>query len=245
MANTDNNMDQYFRERLSSHEVKPSMLAWERLDSQLSHQQKKTAFPWLRVAAIGLLLLAFGYTLIRVIKEGDVEKLDKTASVQQQDVIQEENEEEETKDSQTDSAPVESFPSPKIEIPQIERSAVKPSREKQENIAEFLVEANTSNPEEAIIAVPEIELPELKLNEAVADNTPIVEAENIPVYRVVIKSYGIKEEPQKQNLIAGIENKVEKIGGFFNKVEQSLADLQDAKENLFDINTAKKEKSQK
>lgn len=245
MANTDNNMDQYFRERLSSHEVKPSKLAWERLDSQLAHQKKKAAFPWFRVAAIGLLLLALGYTLITVITEGDVEKLDTTASVQQLDVYQGESEKEETKDFQNESAPLEALPSPNQETPKIDGSTVKPSSAKQESIPEFLAEASSSSPEEVIIAVPEIELPELKLNEAVADNSPMVEAEYVPVYRVVIKSYGIKEEPQKQNLIAGIENKVEKIGGFFNKVEQSLADLQDAKENLFDINTAKKEKSPK
>jgi hypothetical protein len=67
--------------------------------------------------------------------------------------------------------------------------------------------------------------------------------EEVMTYKITIKSNGIKEEPEKQGFIAGIENKVDKIGGLLSKVEQGFADLQDAKDNLFvSNNTSKRER---
>jgi hypothetical protein len=244
MANTDKNMDQYFRDKLSSHEVKPSKLAWERLDSQLSQQQKKAAFPWLRVAAVGLLLLGFGYLIMSLVKDVEVENLDTTALVQEKIVPEINQESEDSLESATESESKVFAPASKLTEKAQVKSSTKTSKNAQENKEELLAEVTPTHPEEIKIAVPEIELPELKLDETVADNIPAVE-EEAPAYRIIIKSYGIKEEPQKQNLIAGIENKVEKIGGLITKMEQGFADLQDAKDNLFDINAAKKEKSPK
>jgi cytoskeletal protein RodZ len=245
MASTDKNMDQYFRDKLSSHEVKPSKLAWERLDSQLSQQQKKAAFPWLRVAAVGLLLLGFGYLIISLVKDAEVENLDTTALVQEQIAPEINQESEDTLESATESESPAAAPASKSADPVHAKPSTKTAKKAQETTKELLAEVTTEHLEEITIAVPEIELPELKLDETVAENVPALEAEEAPAYRVIIKSYGIKEEPQKQNLIAGIENKVEKIGGLISKMEQGFADLQDAKDNLFDINAAKKEKSPK
>lgn len=245
MASTDKNMDQYFRDRLSSHEVKPSKLAWERLDSQLSQQQKKAAFPWLRVAAVGLLLLGFGYLIMSLVKDTEVENIDTTALVQEQIAPETNQEFEDSLEPATESESNVLAPASKSTDQDQVKSSTKTAKKVMENKNELLAEVTPTNPEEITISVPEIELPELKMDEAVAENIPAMEEEEAPAYRVIIKSYGIKEEPQKQNLIAGIENKVEKIGGLISKMEQGFADLQDAKDNLFDINAAKKEKSPK
>lgn len=245
MANTDKNIDQYFRERLASHEVKPSKLAWERLESQLSQQKKKAAFPWMRVAAVGLLLLGFGYTITDFVKNTDEKNLDTTALVQKQIA------------PEIKQGPLETPESPKeyesnVEVPNTKpadsvptKSVAKPAKKAQETTNEFLAEVTPSHTDDITIAVPEIELTELKLDETIAEIVPTVDEEEAPAYRIIIKSNGIKEEPQKQNLIAGIESRVEKIGGLINRMEQGFADLQDAKDNLFDINGARKEKSPK
>lgn len=245
MASTDKNMDQYFRDKLSSHEVKPSKLAWERLDSQLSQQQKKAAYPWLRVAAVGLLLLGFGYIVMNLVRDGEIESLDTTALVQEEVAPEVNQESEDFLESVTESESDVSAPASKSTEQAPTRPITKTAKKTQESSKELLAEVTPTHPEEITIALPEIELPELKLNETVAENIPAVVEEEAPTYRVIIKSYGIKEEPQKQNLIAGIENKVEKIGGLISKMEQGFADLQDAKDNLFDINAARKEKSPK
>ena len=71
----------------------------------------------------------------------------------------------------------------------------------------------------------------------------IEEEEEVMTYKITIKSNGISEKPENQGLIAGIENKVDKIGGLLSKVEQGFADLQDAKDNLFvSNNTSKRER---
>lgn len=245
MANTDKNIDQYFRDRLSSHEVKPSKLAWERLERQLPQQQKKAAFPWMRVAAVGLLLLGFGYMIMSLVKDTEVKNLDTTALVQEKTGPEINQESEDSLESATEPELPVTAPTSKSADQGQAKSSTNAAKKTLENKSELLAEATATHPEEITIAVPEIELPELKLDETVADNIPTVEAEEAPAYRVIIKSYGIKEEPQKQNLITGIENKVEKIGGLISKMEQGFAELQDAKDNLFDINAAKKEKSPK
>jgi cytoskeletal protein RodZ len=245
MANTDKNMDQYFRERLSSHEVKPSKLAWERLESQLPQHQKKAAFPWMRVAAVGLILLGVGYIIMSLVKDTELENLDTTALVQEQIGPEINQESDESLESATESESPSTAPASKSADQGQAKLSTKTANKALENNNELLTEVTATHPEQITIAVPEIELPELKLDETVAESIPVVEAEEAPAYRVIIKSSGIKEEPQKQNLIAGIENKVEKIGGLISKVEQGFADLQDAKDNLFDINTVRKEKSPK
>jgi len=47
-----NKLEKQFRERLNSREIKPSEMAWEKLDAMLSEAEKpKAKFPWLYVAA--------------------------------------------------------------------------------------------------------------------------------------------------------------------------------------------------
>ncbi len=57
-------LERQFREQLNSREIKPSEMAWEKLDAMLSVAQKpKAKFPWLYVAAsfVGFILIAMFY----------------------------------------------------------------------------------------------------------------------------------------------------------------------------------------
>lgn len=59
-----NKLETQFREQLNSREIKPSEMAWTKLDTMLSATEKpKAKFPWLYVAAsfIGLLLIGTAY----------------------------------------------------------------------------------------------------------------------------------------------------------------------------------------
>ncbi|RVT78681.1 hypothetical protein EOD40_05455 [Flavobacterium sufflavum] len=59
-----NKLEKQFREQLNSREIKPSEMAWTKLDTMLSAAEKpKAKFPWLYVAAslAGLLLIGTAY----------------------------------------------------------------------------------------------------------------------------------------------------------------------------------------
>ena len=56
-----NKLETQFREQLNSREIKPSEMAWTKLDTMLSATEKpKTKFPWLYVAASFTALLLIG-----------------------------------------------------------------------------------------------------------------------------------------------------------------------------------------
>lgn len=64
MAMEPNKLEKQFREQLNSREIKPSEMAWTKLDAMLSAAEKpKAKFPWLCVAAsfVGLLLIGTAY----------------------------------------------------------------------------------------------------------------------------------------------------------------------------------------
>lgn len=57
-------LEKQFREQLNSREIKPSEMAWEKLDAMLSAAEKpKAKFPWLYMAAsfVGFILIATFY----------------------------------------------------------------------------------------------------------------------------------------------------------------------------------------
>lgn len=249
MANTDKNLDQYFKERLANHEEKPSRLAWERLESQLPKKDKGIWFPLMGIAATLLLFLTVGYVVwqTNMVSETGLTptseltasneeagseilvKADTTTPDQMEEPLSG-TEAQEKADSKPVNAPIN-----------------KPAQKKQkitEAPKELLAEVSLSEqrPEEVTFEAPEIMIPPLDVTEAIAQNNIEPEQEVIS-YKITIKSNGIKEEPEKQGLISGIENKVDKIGGLLNKVEQGFADLQDAKDNLFvSNNTSRKER---
>jgi cytoskeletal protein RodZ len=249
MANTDKNFDQYFKERLAKHEEKPSQLAWEKLERQLPKKEKGIWIPLMGIAATLLLFLAVGYVVWQFSQESDTSlpltaeittqkgeslsdipdetEAESLKSLEESTVIPEEQIKEQTKPTQT--------PGKKVTVP---KSI--PKETPKELLAEVSQPVERTN--EVVFETPEIIIPELDVTEAIAQND-IEEEEEVMTYKITIKSNGIKETPEKQGLIAGIENKVDKIGGLLNKVEQGFADLQDAKDNLFvSNNTSKRER---
>lgn len=257
MANKENKMDQYFREKLSYHEENPSQLVWERLDRQLSG--KKPAFsPILKVAATILIIIGFGFIIWRIsISENTssihlaeqrevalLKEIEKNILNQEHSEIKSiEIREEEVQEPSTGKDP------DREKIVQIQKqNPVKKSSEPISNLlAQDAPDIEKTRIDESLPQVSEISLPELKLNEGIALGIEPEEKEAFQEetvnYRIIIKSKGLKDEPKKQNIIEGIENNVYKIGAFLGKVEQGFADLQDAKENLFASNTPRKERS--
>lgn len=251
MANADKKFDQYFHEKLVNHEVKPSKLAWERLDSQLGKKGNAGYFPFMRIAAAIILIMGIGYIFWQVSRSEVAEK--QVAEIIQIPVQEEvlDNKpksqigQERTNGDQDGFVNTEKTPSVKNQ----ESTSKKPQTIKKPDTEspKSLLADNTEQVErnqEQLIGIPELDLPELKLDEALALNEPVGQVEEeIVEYKITIKSKGLKDEPAKQGLLEGIEDKVDKIGGFLNKVEQGFADLQDAKENLFASNVPRRERS--
>jgi hypothetical protein len=251
MANSDKKFDQYFQEKLGNHEVKPSKLAWERLDSQLGKKGKAAYYPFIRIAAAIILLMGAGY-LVWQFKTAEITRPQTAEIIQipvQEEVLDNKTEslteQEITNEIKSEFVNPESIENEKahdtpVKKPRIE---IKPVTERpKELLAENTIQTERNH--EQMIGIPELDLPELKLEEAIGmKNTEKQDDEEVLEYKVIIKSKGLKNEPTKQSLIVGIEEKVDKIGGFLNKVEQGFADLQDAKENLFASNLPRKERS--
>jgi len=240
MANTDKNIDKYFRDQLENHEIKPSGLAWERLENKLD-QNKKPAYPWMKVAASVMLLLTMG-SLIWL-------SIDFTKSQVELPV------------AQIDEKPIEA-PSEKVieenkeETPEVatEHKALAPASRKEPSSTEPKRKAETST--QNLVAEREApvirEKPEFTPIETIEKVQPEMElpltgdvylAEHTPEVRVKIISSGIVEKPQKENIIDDLGEKIEKVGSLINKVDQGFADLQDAKNNLFASITSRRERN--
>ncbi|MCH7398995.1 hypothetical protein MM236_13400 [Belliella sp. DSM 107340] len=248
MANEDRDFDELFRNKLSNHEVKPSQLAWERLESKLPKNKKSGYYPFLKIAASIILLLGLGYVGWFLSNEMAPEA-PQVAEVNK-DQVEEENtlemEKEEVEVKATESVPQEEK-TKDIQKPKKIKKEVNQQNQigKQESPKELFAE-NTKAPQKIVVELlPEIEIPELDLDQSVAINESVEELEEPEVsYKITIVSKGIADsEPEKSGFIDGIENKVEKIGGILSKVDQGFAELQDAKNNLFASITSKKERS--
>jgi hypothetical protein len=257
MANEENKLDQYFREKLSAHEEKPSQLVWERLDQQLSG--KKPAFsPLLKAAAAVLIIMGFGFILWQI---ANSEYPSPVQFAEQREVIPSEESEKTTLNQEPGEIASLEIEGTGIQEPAIgkvseQRNPIpiqqqKTGKKSNETATPLLalnepgIEKNRID--ESILQGSDLSLPELKIDQTIAlnlDNEEKIEVQEEAVsYRIIIKSNGLKDEPKKQNIIEGIENNVNKIGAFLGKVEQGFADLQDAKENLFASNTPRKERS--
>ncbi|WP_304517338.1 hypothetical protein [Cecembia rubra] len=255
MANQENQLDRYFREKLVEHEEKPSHLVWERLDQNLGNNKPGFSPLW-KSAAIFLLILGFGYIFWQVSNTGDT----KNAQVaENKDAIPADQKYKANEDLEGMETIENATTDRQAQVIEQDAEEYKPSHHQNKKPSQKSIEPNTplfANNEpiiekirldENIPQVTEISLPELKLSETIAFNSETQEKEEAQEetisYRITIKSNGLKEETKKQNIIEGLENNVNKIGAFLEKVEQGFADLQDAKENLFASNTPRKERS--
>lgn len=259
MANQPQNLDKLFEEKLSQHQVKPSKLAWERLESQLPKKQKpERKFYWWAAAA-AILVLIVSYSVFQTSEQTSQpefvaetthteEIIPQEDSPSQTTINDEAQQEEEPKEAQANiNEPVES----KKSDPLPSKKEIRPNQFTAMN------EKVGDEKEKAT----EIEIPEIVLPEIGIDRTLIAEAEiesplekdlataqsneiviQEPVYKVTIISDGIKSEKDK-NLIAGIGKRVNQVEGLLGKVDEGFGELQDAKNNLFASLISKKERT--
>lgn len=270
MAKSSHKLDEVFKEKLSQHSIKPSALAWERLEKELPQEPKSNKGFWWAAAASVVILLSAGYffypketnqnadNLLAEKQEKVItENLElKSDSNPEQNSIAEipqvdENEKatEETPDQVQEKPKTEtkkqtpSNSQPKITEPTSKNLiALTEAREEEKEKVEVITIEETI--ETKPLSEPELKLPELDLSKAVAVAEKTQETEE-PAYRIKIFSDGLKEEPKDKNLISEIGKTVNEVGGLIGKVDQGFADLQDAKNNLFTNLTSKKERADK
>jgi hypothetical protein len=246
MANKENNLDRYFREKLGQYEEKPAALAWEKLEQELG-KKKSANILFLRLAASLLLVLGLAFVFWQFINPieqtesqlAEVEEVlegNEASKIQETFALEEEKNEGQYSEKRAETSQ---------KLPMNENQDSKKA-EKEHTKGALLAQndavASPQRMKETIIELPEIPILELPTHEAIASSQKLsFEPEEEVSYKVIIKSSGIKDEPKKPNLIEGLENNVNKIGTFLSKVEQGFADLQDAKNNLFASNSPIKE----
>lgn len=264
MANTNEQFDQHFREKLDGHREKPSALAWDRLEGQLPKESKSRGIWWAIAASVTALLVA-GYSFWPADRQSSEEPLlaekteipaeaAKTADNQEsseepaiaQQAIQPE---EKTATPKTDQ---KSAKEPKV----IQQTKPTISPDKMGTLPNLIAQAE---PEAKTITRPAIVVPDLKseelplampeltapaLEKTLAQNT--ADAEDEPLYRVSIYSSGIKQnEPVEKNLITELGKTVGQVEGLLSKVDVGFAELQDKKDNLFAGLTGKKDRAER
>jgi hypothetical protein len=260
MAKTNEQFDQYFREKLDEHQEKPSMLAWERLESQLPKSSKPTFGVWWAVAASVTALLVAGYTFWPSNETSSTDSL-----VAEKTEIPFDNTEKSTSESvpevsesivtaskpnaATDTKAPSSFspitssktkPTLKPTLTQTPQSLLAQAEDKstEEPIPVPIPELKT---EELPVAMLELKAPELEKTVALANTT----AEEEPLYRVNIYSNGVKKgEAPEKNLINELGKTVGQVEGFLGKVDNGLLELQDKKDNLFSSLVSRKNQSE-
>ncbi len=262
MANEPNKLDKLFGEKLSHHEVKPSQLAWERLESQLPKKEEKPKTYWWAAAAAILVVFA-SYSLFQSSDQtnepefvAEQQELPTELQIAQDNTTEvSENESLAVKEETQEATPqVKMVEEPKqkedlnssflaVNDKKQDESKVENSGSVTEEIVEETPLETRPQRDEAtfftidrpLIAEATIEAP---VNSSQSDNEAVVEE---PEYKVTIISNGITEEKDKK-FIASLGKTVTKVDGFLGKAGQSYGNLQDAKNNLFTNLISKREK---
>ncbi len=256
MAKTPKNLDEFFREKLDRHSVKPSALAWERLENQLPQKPESNKGIWWAIAASISLLVMAGFLFWP--KSENISPENLVAEEVQQEVIQDNQPEIE------EPAIIESSPSKNqeeetqepisqpIQKPETQKESKPTNTPSSQTIPQNLIAQTETISTEEIKPIekpglktetPEISIPVLEtpsLTQTVAEAAPTEE----PLYRVNIYSDGIKTDDVNKNLITELGKTVGHVEGFIGKVDNGFADLQDAKNNLFATITSKRERAE-
>lgn len=254
MANGPKKLDEFFKEKLDQHSIKPSTLAWERLENQLPQKPESNKRLWWAIAASISLLLMAGYLFYP--KYENISEENMMAEEVQQEMVQE-NQPETEKPAILESSPAQTQAeetqepiSPPVQTPQTQKKTKPTSTPSFKTAPQNLIAQTETIPTEEIklIESPDLksEIPEVNipLAETPILNQTVAEAKTTkePLYRVSIYSDGIKREDVNKNLITELGKKVSTVEGFIGKVDNGFADLQDAKNNLFASIATKKEK---
>jgi hypothetical protein len=255
MANKNINLDKFFKEKLIQDSIKPSELAWERLESQLPQQEKiQTPFIWWSVAASVAAVFVAGYFAFTLSSDATVEPtLAATTGNQIEEVIEQTEENSSVAIQEIQTQPEEKITTQQGKKTKSTNSTTqKPASNKVNPPVRSLVaiaagKSEVKNPNREVVLtttvekleLPALALPTLQVNQTVAEviEKPQIEEQ---AYRVKIYSNGIKED---KSLIEGISKKIDQVEGLLGKVDQGFADLQDAKNNLFTTLLTRKEKA--
>lgn len=261
MAKESNKLDKFFSEKLSSHEEKPSALAWERLESRLPQKSKSYKGIWWAAAASFLILFTVSYFLlsengtnekqILIAENSPIESNEQETQTIEPATSTTSDTDQKTEnqtiiEEQPTKTPTSTFTkkSQQTSTDQIKTSTSIEKSTAQQDQKEVPVEITIPKISPQEITPAEVKPPfisELDLSKTVAEEVKTEQVEE-PAYKVTIYSDGIKEGSKDKNLIADLGKKVEKVEGFIGKVDQGFADLQDAKNNLFISLLSKKEK---
>lgn len=264
MAKQNEQLDRFFKEKLEEHQEKPSMLAWERLESQLPASQTSNRGIWWAVAASASVLLVASWFFWKNTGEiapeqllaEDVTTNEELTSTQdsakpsenQPEIIEEFSSEypKQASKAKTQTAEPKTNSSQNSSTPKSDLKVL-PKSSSEQNPKNLIAEAEVSQIQISTppigLEINEVELPEIQ---SVTIQQTVAEAktaeDDAPLYRVNIYSDGIKKgsEPDK-NLITEVGKTVGKVEGLLGKVDEGFAELQDKKNSLFASLTSRKQ----
>ncbi|UCS93795.1 hypothetical protein KZP23_01790 [Echinicola marina] len=260
-------IDALFSNKLKEHQEKPSTLAWEKLDAQLSPQKKSKRPIWISFAAMLIALFVFTILLWRSDlsqRNENTVLLTDTNPVVQEEIIPEQNlpstevpkqEEKVNNTSNKDNDVSKSTRTPDKNIRSVIKKAPLTAQHEQETEKHKESPLVAESKQRSFEAAPEISInKELDMVEGLGEEAPKTEeliVENSPkaikreavTYTVKIKSSGISEKPKKEKLVTEIGDTINTLGGLLGKVDEGYANLQDAKNNLFASLISKKEEN--
>jgi len=245
MADNIDELDKLFKNALSNHSSNPDPEVWDKLSATLDNNNKGTLFiPWRWAAGVAVVLVAFGLFHLSF----DVAVQDTSLAVQDTQLL------EINPFSIPPTSPFigkEKIKSPTKNTP---KELIGESREltPKEKSDKLQPQVNWSDKKRVIEQLPQAlaQIEPINNDELMVNlSKPITLSPSIKGdettekpnkdYKVRIISNGFAIQPEKEQFVDELENK---IGGFFTKVDEGFGGLRDAKNNLFASLTTKRDK---
>lgn len=234
MVEQQENIDAFFREKLTGHKENPSPGAWEKLDGRLSKKRRRATY-WRVIAASFLLLMGIGSFIWLSIRSTEDQLKNVAHTEGSTDITKKENPDNEPILEEPIALIKETIP-PIILEPKTDLISNRPllNVDPEKDAEEATTEAGGIVKKILLpIEVGDIELPPLHSERPLAKKGLVEQELRTVSYTVKIISNGISEQPEKETLVEEIGEKIERIGGLLNKVDRGFSDLQDAKNSLF------------
>lgn len=245
MADNIDDLDKLFKNALSNHTTSPAPEVWDKLSASLDNKDKGFLFtPWRWAAAVAVVLVSFWlfhHSFVVEVQDPSLAIQDTKISEKNPFSISASTDIAGKEKIKSQSKKVAKEPIPesgelkskeKLEKPLTEKT--RPSIKRvREQLPPVLAQMEPLNKDELTATISE----QMALN-------PTIDRKETPDksykgYKVKIISNGYAIQPEKEQLVAELENK---IGGFFTKVDEGFGELRDAKNNLFASLTTKREK---
>lgn len=248
MADKNNDFDKLFKDALSGHTSSPDPEVWEKLSASLENKKAGMVFPgwkWAVAAAVVLVSFWLIYQPINVtVKDSTIAVKDTKFSEKKPFLIpppaefsEKEKVKRQTKNIATESiTESKKFTTKEKPAKALQQESLPIKERVREQLPQVLAQIEPNSKDELTKTI----------SKQLAFDTSIIREEQTEKpnkdYKVKIISNGYAIQPEKEQLVEGLENK---IGGFFTKVDEGFGDLRDAKNNLFASLTTKREKKKK